>query len=182
MAENGSLFVLVTVGTDHHAFDRLIRWIDGWLEERGRSGIRCLVQTGTSRVPRLAGYRAYLSYHELEAATVEADVLVCHAGSGTVQMCRRLGRKPILVPRRSDLGEHVDDHQITFARRMAAEGYIDLAEDEQTFRSLVEAASSGRLSQNVPPVGETAAEVVRRFEELINELTTKGRGPLRRTS
>ena len=38
-------FVFVTVGTDHHPFDRLVQWADEWTT---RTGIACLVQTGTS--------------------------------------------------------------------------------------------------------------------------------------
>jgi diacylglycerol kinase (ATP) len=49
--------LLVTVGTDHHPFDRLVRWVDGWLDgETGQAaGLRCLMQTGTSAPPGGSG-------------------------------------------------------------------------------------------------------------------------------
>jgi hypothetical protein len=46
--------LLVTVGTDHHPFDRLVRWVDGWLASSPRrhdSGLTCLMQTGTAAPP-----------------------------------------------------------------------------------------------------------------------------------
>ena len=44
--------VFVTVGTDDHPFNRLIRWIDRWLEAGGRERASCFIQFGTSEAPR----------------------------------------------------------------------------------------------------------------------------------
>src|SRR5439155_12652420 len=130
--------VFVTVGTDHHPFDRLVGWVDRWLEASAGDRVRCLVQSGTSRRPRLADHRDYLSYQDMEANLHEAAAVVCHGGPGSVMMCRWAGKSPIVVPRRRDLGEHVDDHQTAFARRMAAEGELTLAEDEPAFCASLE--------------------------------------------
>ena len=39
------------------------------------------------------------------------------------------GKRPIVVPRRAERGEAIDDHQLEFVRRIAATGVIDLVED-----------------------------------------------------
>src|SRR6185312_1027562 len=44
-------FVFATVGTDHHPFHRLVRWLDDWYALDGASRTRCLIQTGTSEPP-----------------------------------------------------------------------------------------------------------------------------------
>lgn len=44
--------------------------------------------------------------------------------------CRAAGLQPIVVPRRRDLGEHVDAHQLHFARRFAQAGLVLSAEAE----------------------------------------------------
>lgn len=49
----------------------------------------------------------------------EADVVVAHAGVGTVLAALAIGKCPIVVPRRYALGEHVDDHQIQLAGELA---------------------------------------------------------------
>src|SRR5439155_7606154 len=103
---------------DHHPFDRLVAWIDSWIASRPGQ-VRCRMQTGTSLPPRHAAFSDYLSPAELEAAMNEAAAVVCHAGPGSIMMCRRLGKKPIVVPRRADLGEIVDSHQLLFASRIA---------------------------------------------------------------
>src|SRR5262245_41850916 len=92
--------VFVTVGTDHHPFDRLIRLVDGWLEGRGGdSTVRCVVQHGTSQAPSVAEHRPYLGYGEMEALVAEAAAVVCHGGPGSVMLCRGAGKQPIVVPR-----------------------------------------------------------------------------------
>jgi hypothetical protein len=50
--------VLISVGTDHHPFDRLVTWADGWLATRPEGSVRCVVQSGTSRAPLVAEHRA----------------------------------------------------------------------------------------------------------------------------
>jgi hypothetical protein len=51
--------------------------------------------------------------------------------------CRRVGLTPFVVPRRQRLGEHVDDHQVLFTRRLAAAGAIRLVDDRATLHRLL---------------------------------------------
>jgi UDP-N-acetylglucosamine transferase subunit ALG13 len=48
-----------------------------------------------------------------------------------------VSRRPILFPRLASLREAVDDHQVAFARRLAASGLALLAEDVESLRSTV---------------------------------------------
>ena len=48
-----------------------------------------------------------------------ADKVVTHAGVGSILCADREGHVPLVVPRRHDLGEHVDDHQLELARALA---------------------------------------------------------------
>jgi UDP-N-acetylglucosamine transferase subunit ALG13 len=166
--------VFVTVGTDHHPFDRLIRWVDGWMEHGGAERARCFVQTGTSLAPRAAEFRPYLSYEEMARSIREAAVVVCHGGPGTIITCRHLGRKPLVVPRQSDLGEHVDDHQVAFTARLAAEGQIDLLRDEARFRQVLDHALETGTSVEDRTASDVAA-AARRFEELVSGMMARSR-------
>jgi UDP-N-acetylglucosamine transferase subunit ALG13 len=171
--------VFVTVGTDHHPFDRLIRWVDGWLADGGGESARCLVQAGRSAQPQLAEATEYLGYDEMRRAVDEAAAVVTHGGPGSIALSTSLGKRPIVVPRRKSLGEHVDDHQLLFARRIADQGKIELVESEEAFRGALERL----LHSPDPRMTATASqptEAVRRFEELVGNLigdpTSKGDG------
>jgi flavin reductase (DIM6/NTAB) family NADH-FMN oxidoreductase RutF len=39
------------------------------------------------------------------------------------------GKRPVVVPRRAEAGDAIDDHQLEFARRVASRGLVTLVED-----------------------------------------------------
>lgn len=175
MPSDSGPLVFVTVGTDHHPFDRLIDWVDRWMESELGAGVRCLVQHGTSRAPRLARSERYLAYREMERSMADATAVVCHGGPGSVMMCRWAGKRPIVVPRRHDLGEHVDDHQIVFARRIAAEGEIALAEDEEVFAVCLQRALAGEGTLDPISREDQVGAAVAEFERLVGRLMDSNR-------
>jgi UDP-N-acetylglucosamine transferase subunit ALG13 len=159
--------VFVTVGTDHHPFDRLVGWVDAWLDTEAGSGVSCLVQSGTSRSPALAEHRDYLSYREMEDNLARAAAVVCHGGPGSVMMARWAGKRPVVVPREHRFGEHVDDHQVVFSRRLGAEGDIAVALDELTFRGALQEALAGAGTVDRAAEESRVADAVSRFERLV---------------
>ncbi len=149
MDTNGKPLIFVTVGTDHHPFDRLIEWVDGWLANGGQSKARVVVQRGASSRPVRAEGKDFLGAEEMADLMRRANALVCHGGPGTIMEGRGAGLVPIVVPRRRILGEVVDDHQLRFAARLSELGEARLAgsrdqlfgfldrvvEDPEAFRS-----------------------------------------------
>jgi UDP-N-acetylglucosamine transferase subunit ALG13 len=169
MKETGDPFIFVAVGTDHHPFNRLIEWTERWLTFC-QHPVSCLIQGGTSTPPEQGQWVDYLPYGEMERTMRAATAVVCHGGPGTIMLALHFGKKPIVVPRRQALGEHVDDHQEAFARRLFAEGEIDLGETEESFRWLLDTAMArGRPAHRSRPARATDATVAR-FEELVDEM------------
>ena len=81
-----------------------------------------------------------------------ADVVVAHAGTGIALMALENGKCPILVPRRSMHGEHVDDHQLTIALELALRDLcISRDADSLKERDLVAAASRTVTKVTDPP-------------------------------
>jgi UDP-N-acetylglucosamine transferase subunit ALG13 len=166
--------LFLTVGTDHHPFDRLIGWLDAWLAAGAEDRVRCLVQHGTSVPSSIAPSHEFLGFGEMEEAIREAAVIVCHGGPGTIMLAAEAGKVPIVVPRVRALGEHVDDHQVLFARRLRGERTIVLAETESKFRMFAARAVAAPLASH-RPVSRAPAETVRRFEEIVDEVTGASR-------
>jgi UDP-N-acetylglucosamine transferase subunit ALG13 len=127
--------IVVTVGTHEQPFDRLVRAaaaLDG--DEP------MLVQYGSSTVPHGRGeWVDYLSFDELAERARGARVFVCHAGVGSIVLARRCGHRPIVMARRPDLGEHVDDHQLSLTRRLGEAGLVTVVEDEASLAAAVRA-------------------------------------------
>ena len=127
--------IVVTVGTHEQPFDRLVRAAAALGGDE-----RVVVQYGTSRLRHGTGeWFDYLAFDELAAYAREARAFVCHAGVGSIVLARRFGLRPIVVPRRHHLGEHVDDHQLSLARRLGQAGVVTVLEDADALRPVVEA-------------------------------------------
>src|SRR5439155_1579181 len=98
--------------------------------------VRCVMQHGGATAPSRGEASAFLEYDHIEKLMREAAAVVCHGGTGSVMLARSLGKRPIVVPREHARGEHVDDHQVVFVRRMAARGEIVAAFGrDEPFRS-----------------------------------------------
>jgi UDP-N-acetylglucosamine transferase subunit ALG13 len=173
--------LFVTVGTDHHPFDRLVSWLDAWLAAGGKHRVRCLVQRGTSIPSSYAESSDYLEYDAMRAAMRDAAAVVCHGGPGTILLAADAGKVPIVVPRIRALGEHVDDHQLIFTRRMASEGAIALAEREDRFRALADDALTAPVTR-ARAAASCAADALRRFEKIVDELMLREKDRVARSS
>jgi UDP-N-acetylglucosamine transferase subunit ALG13 len=169
------------VGTDHHPFDRMTDWIDRWLAT-DPGEVRCIVQYGYSRSPRLAEGRARLTYQETQALIDEAHAVVCHGGPATIMDCRRARLSPFVMPRRHSLGEHVDNHQVLFTRRVAEAGIIRLVDDETTLqRCLTAELLKPRRDTRVAAAGTGGSEAIQAISESISRLGPRKRSLRRRS-
>ena len=136
--------VFVSVGTDHHPFDRVLTWIDRFATVRIAAGrpITVFVQSGTSTaaLPDHIESSDLVPYETMVDLMKQANVVVSHGGPATIMDARDLGNRPIVVPRDPELGEHVDGHQQRFARFLGERDQVTLAEDYDTFSTSLEQA------------------------------------------
>jgi len=74
----------------------------------------------------------YMGRQDLESALREAGMVVCHGGAGIISSALAAGRRPIVIPRRAALGEHVDDHQYQLTSKLAEHGLVVAVEERIT--------------------------------------------------
>lgn len=164
--------VLVAVGTDKHPFDRLFHWLERWYERRADRP-RLVVQFGSSRPPGLPGTVQFLDHSGLIAAMAAATLVVTHAGPATLTEARRAGHLPIVVARDPRHGEHVDDHQLLFARRLARAGMIKQCGDSAELAAAIEAGLAEPDLHQLgadPADGAARAQAVHRVGQIVERL------------
>jgi UDP-N-acetylglucosamine transferase subunit ALG13 len=169
-AEIASPRIVVTVGTDHHPFDRLIDWTNDWLGKHPERVLECFVQSGPASVVPSCPASAMLAVGPLNALLDAARVIVCHGGPASIADAWARGQLPIVVPRLPELGEHVDDHQVDFCRKVAELGRIRLAQAPGEFAGLLDEAISDPAPFRVSPAETDVAAATARLGELVGEL------------
>ena len=128
--------IFVSVGTHEAPFDRMLRTV-GQLELEEE----LVIQHGPSRVRCHGAVEfEYLPFDDVVAYVRQARAVIMHAGVGSVMISLANGKRPIVMSRLERLEEHVDDHQLEFARRLEAYGLLTLVEDEA---AMVDALSRG---------------------------------------
>lgn len=173
--EGSPVRVVVTVGTDHHRFDRLVHWVNDWLGAHPRQTPGFFMQSGSTTVVPVCAASPSVDVGQLDQLLDRADVIVCHGGPATIAAAWARDLLPIVVPRRPELGEHVDDHQVTFSRKVADLGRIRLAETHADFAALMATVTSDPSSlRGAVPAGDVDATVAR-FAALIDQLVGQPR-------
>jgi UDP-N-acetylglucosamine transferase subunit ALG13 len=142
--------IFVSVGTHEAPFDRMLRAVcDLQLEEE------LVVQHGPSaiRSDHAKGIE-YLPFDEVVEHIRRARAVLMHAGVGSVMISLANGKRPIVMARRHEFGEHVDDHQVELARRLEASGLVTVVDDLETLRTALAADDrpAGRIT-GVPWLG-----------------------------
>lgn len=166
--------VAVLLGTDHHPYDRAVRWAS---ELAAEDGTAWFVQHGFTpwphEVPSTLSGAAMLGIEELTRIMDVADVVITHGGPGLIMEARAARHVPIVIPRDPDLGEHVDSHQLDFAGRLRDEGTIRLV---STLDELREAVRLTR-EQGRPEHGHAGhrSDTVVRFGELVEQARARPR-------
>jgi UDP-N-acetylglucosamine transferase subunit ALG13 len=110
--------IFATVGTHGQPFTRFLDALAGLDDD-------VVVQYGHNSPP--AGVReavAFMPFDVLNEHMRKADVVVTHAGVGSVLCAREAGHVPVVVPRLHRYDEHVDDHQLELVAALGADGHV----------------------------------------------------------
>ena len=120
--------ILVTVGTDG-PFDRLVQAVDRWAGDSGRQDV--VAQIGRSRLqPRFMRFQEFLDPLEFTRLFSSAELVIAHAGMGTILSALRYEKPLVVMPRRASLGEQRNEHQLATARHLMEMGKVTVAFDE----------------------------------------------------
>jgi exopolysaccharide biosynthesis glucuronosyltransferase PssE len=131
--------IFVTVGSTEIPFARLIQALARLPADELR------VQYGGGAPPAHAAEAVdFMSFGEVMERVEAADVVVCHAGAGSILCAVRAGHTPVVVPRLKRFSEAVTDHQAELARALAHEGKVSAVYHESRLAEAVAATPPRR--------------------------------------
>lgn len=147
------------------AFTRLLDMVAAVAREHPT--YRFWVQHGAATLPPGLEGAPFVSHEVVLAKLMQADAVVCHAGSGTIGDALANGHHPILVPRRSPLREIVNDHQLDLCRALTSEGRAMVVQDAaELAHALATVVARGRR----PPDRTNVNKLVQSVREAVSEL------------
>lgn len=165
--------IFVTVGTHEQPFNRLIQKIDE-LKKDGIINEDVIIQTGFSTYePKYCQWSKLIPYQQMVKNVAAARIVITHGGPASFIMPLQIGKTPIVVPRQHQFNEHVNDHQVEFAKAVSKRmgtiiPIIDIVQLQDTIRNydqIVASMTSGLSSNN--------AEFNRQLEKMVEEMNWK---------
>ena len=124
--------IFLTVGTQL-PFDRLVRAVDVWAGERnaGDQVFGQIAEPGKeNHVPRHFNWVPHLDPEAFQRRFESADLIVAHAGMGSLIGALSASKPILIIPRRAALGEQRNDHQVATARHFADRSGVVACMDE----------------------------------------------------
>lgn len=138
--------IFLTVGTQL-PFDRLVEEMDQVITEIGGDVV---AQVGRSEYkPANFKLNSKLSREKFEEVFIEADVIVSHAGMGTILTALRLKKPLVIFPRLQKFNEHRNDHQLATASNMKRYSNIYIATNKDELISCISSACNKPMTREI---------------------------------
>jgi UDP-N-acetylglucosamine transferase subunit ALG13 len=148
--------IFATCGSSHFRFDRMMEALGALTADD------LYVQHGPADPPPGARAVPFLPFDTLVDNITQADVVISHAGVGSILCAIRVGHTPVIFPRLKRFGETVDDHQAELAEALAAQGSAVVAwngEDLAAAVARVPPRDLARTSRTTPLVEAVRASI-----------------------
>lgn len=165
--------IFVTVGTHEQPFNRLVKYIDE-LKEKGFIEEEVIIQTGFSTYePKYCKWSKLFPYQEMLKNVEEARIVITHGGPSSFIMPLQIGKIPIVVPRKKKFDEHVNDHQVDFAKAVEErQGNIIVVEKINDLKDII--LNYDSIVATMPAdLNSNNATFNKELERLVNQIFSK---------
>lgn len=129
--------IFVTVGTHEQPFNRLVEYMDKWALYHDEDVV---IQYGYSTyIPKYAKASKLYSYKEMNDLIEKARIVITHGGPSSFIAVLDKGKNPIIVPRQCKYGEHVNNHQLQFCKKLESIKWnLNIVENIQEIREKID--------------------------------------------
>jgi UDP-N-acetylglucosamine transferase subunit ALG13 len=120
--------IFVTVGAQM-PFDRLVKAVDQWAAARARDDVFAQIGPTDYRPTAMVAER-FLEPADFKRRFEAARAIISHAGTGSIITALQLGKPILVMPRRANLRETRNDHQVATAEKFRRFESVLVARDE----------------------------------------------------
>ena len=155
--------IFISVGS-RFAMNRLLLSVDNFIQKR--PGFEAVAQIGSSEFQtNNITSKLWLCPKQFKEELIRCDIFISHAGMGNILLAAELNKPIIIMPRKADLGEHINNHQLGTAEGFREHDFIYIANDQAELEeSILEVVT--RLDNGLTFNGDASVNNTR--NELIN--------------
>jgi len=162
---DGAMSTFITVGNAKQEFERIFEICFSCNEQLSKPVV---VQHGFTKLNHTFDISCqFMEQPEFVEQIKNAEIVVGHAGAGTIMTALQYGIKPIVIPRLSKYKEHIDDHQYELARALNNDGKVYMINNEAEMRELLSENESFGYQKTL-----TGNELV---NEIANDISMLGK-------
>ena len=159
--------IFITVGTHEQGMERLFVEIDKLIENKIIKD-EVFAQIGYSTyTPKYFKYKKMIGYDEMDEVIKRSTIIITHGGPGSIFHPLQYKKIPIVIPRNPHFNEHVDNHQILFAKRLDDDKKIIAVYDIEELKDSIENYEELKLKCN--NITNSNKEFIEKFESIVNK-------------
>lgn len=119
-----AILIFVILGTQDKKFPRLLEAVQRQID-LGNIKEEVVAQTGSTKF-KSKDIKAldYIAVNEFNQYIEKADIIITHAGVGSILTALNKGKRIIAAARLEKYGEHVNNHQLQILENFSKEGYV----------------------------------------------------------
>ena len=112
----------ITVGNGEESFSRLFKYVEKFIDILPNPIIaQCGNTKFESKKIRVSNF---FELRDFKKHIANSEIIICHAGVGTLMQAIKLNKIPICIPRLAQFDEIINDHQIDIAEALAKQKKI----------------------------------------------------------
>lgn len=110
--------IFLSVGTHEQPFNRLVEKVD-ILKKEDKIKENIIMQVGYSTyLPRFCTYSRFFEYDKMLSYMRKSRINIVHGGPSSIIMSLQEKKVPIVVPRKKEFNEHINNHQVEFTEQI----------------------------------------------------------------
>lgn len=155
--------IFLTVGTQL-PFDRLVAAVDEWA---AAGSVPVFAQTAAGKYrPRHCDHADYVPPTLADELFRKADLVVSHAGMGSILTALKYRKRILVLPRKASLGEHRNEHQLATARWLGKKPGVFVADEAADIARLL---SSRNVLESGDSIGDYAEpDLLARLRDFVS--------------
>ena len=134
--------ISVLTGTQRIPFKRMIEGVLSY-NSSTNADEKIFIQAGCYNLDEVSSnidVVDYASQELIDRYLERSEIVVTHAGTGSVVGALEKGLVVVVMPRLRKYGEHIDDHQVELAEMFESLGYVIYWHDYEDFSSILDRA------------------------------------------